>query len=181
MHHVYIDSTNDNRVFYIGMGLQPRVNRRFGRNKKHTNIGKKHGLNRIVNSIFELREDAIKREIELIEQFHTFIDDPKSDSLACNYTKGGEGCACSEEIRNKISNSRKGQSPWNKGKHVKYNLTDEERERRRRQRIAFNKTLPNLGRSHSNETRAKMRKSHCCSRCGKQGHQIRTCKLPKLL
>jgi len=119
MHHVYIDYTNDDRPFYVGMGLENRLSRRFGRNPRHTNMGKKHGLNRKIVSSFPDREDAVSLEIKLIAEHHTFVDDPDYNGIGCNYTTGGEGCACSEETRKKISESRKGQPAWNKGKPAK--------------------------------------------------------------
>lgn len=181
MFYTYVDETHDGKPFYVGMGDEARLRRLLDRNKRHTHTAKKHGQNRQVLGEFENRDDAIQLEIKLITELHTFVDDPDYNGVGCNYTRGGEGCPCSEETRKKISESRKGKEPWNKGKHVKYNLTDEDREHRRQQLIAYNKTRPNLGKKHTDEALAKMRKPHRCSNCGESGHQKRTCqKLPGL-
>ena len=176
MYHTYVDTTNAGNVFYVGMGDDARVSRRLGRNKRHTHTAKKHGLNRRVVASFSERQQAVGLEVALIAEHHTFVDDPTYNGIGCNYTKGGEGCACSEETRRKISESKRGQEPWNKGKQVKYELTDEERQRRVAQLVAYNQSRPMLGRRHSDEARARMRKPHRCSKCGEPGHQKRTCK-----
>lgn len=181
MHHVYIDYTNDARPFYVGMGLENRLSRRFGRNPRHTNTGKKHGCNRQIVGSFEKRKDAVSLEIKLIAEHHTFVDDPEYNGIGCNYTTGGEGCACSEETRKKISESRKGITPWNKGQSVSYNISPEERKRRADQLAERNRSeLPWLGKRHSDETRSKMRKPHRCSICGVMGHTKTTCRAQKL-
>lgn len=173
---VYVDFTNDHQPFYVGMGDQVRIRRQFGRNKHHTNTAHKHGLNRVIVATFEKREDAVDKEIELIAEHHTFVDDHNYNGIGCNYTKGGEGCACSVETRQKISRSRSGQPAWNKGRRdLTSNITEEQRQKAREQIIAFNMTAPFTGKHHTEATRAKMRKPHRCSICGKTGHIKRTC------
>lgn len=179
MYHTYVDWTTDGRPFYVGMGTDNRLSRRFGRNKHHTHVAKKHGLNRKIVATFPDRTGAVDLEVKLIADHHTFVDDPNYNGIGCNYTTGGEGCPCSEETRRKISASKVGRTPWNKGKRgLTYNFSEEDRQRAREQRIAFNKTRPMLGKRHSDEALAKMRKPHRCSRCGEPGHQKRTCKSP---
>lgn len=180
MFHTYIDSTNDNISFYVGMGDDARVRRMLGRNKHHTHIAKKYGQIRRIIASFDERQDAIELEIKLIAEHHTFRDDPKYNGIGTNYTSGGEGCPCSEETRRKISESIKqgftnGRVNWNKGKKVSYNITDEDREHRRQQLITYNKSLPRLGKSHTEDTKARMRKSHICSICKTSGHIKTTC------
>lgn len=181
MYYTYIDYTNEARPFYVGMGLENRIQRNFDRNPRHTNTGKKHGLNRRIVGSFDNRQNAIDLEIQLIAEHHTFVDDPEYNGIGCNYTKGGEGCACSEETRKKISDSRKGRPPWNKGKSVSYNISLEERKRRADQLSKRNRTeTPWLGKKHSDETRSKMRKPHRCSNCQEIGHTKTTCRAQKL-
>lgn len=176
MFHTYIDWTDDGRPFYVGMGDDARVSRRLGRNKHHAHVARKHGQNRRIVQSFSERQDAIDLEVKLISEHHTFIDDPAYNGIGCNYTLGGEGCACSEETRHKISESRKGTAPWNKGKHgLTYNFSEENRQKAREQRIAFNKTKPMLGKHHSEEAKARMRKPHICSICQTLGHTKTTC------
>ncbi len=180
MFHTYIDWTHDERPFYVGMGDDARVSRRLGRNKHHTHTAKKHGLNRRIVASFEERQAAIDLEIRLIAEHYTFVDDISYNGIGCNYTRGGEGCPCSEETRKKISESRKGQPAWNKGLPGR-KLTDEEKEHiaeklRGSKNHMFGKPGTMSGKQHTDETRAKMRKPHLCSRCGEAGHQKRTCK-----
>src|SRR5579885_42988 len=172
--HTYVDSTSAGVVFYVGMGDDTRIHRRFGRNKRHTHVGRKHGLVRRVVQSFEDRQDALDFEVKLIAEHHTYVDDPSYNGMGCNYTRGGEGCSCSEETRRKISESRKGKPAWNKGKPGR-RLTDEEKLVAREQLIAWNKSRPHLGRKRSEETRQKMRHPHCCSKCGLPGHKRTTC------
>lgn len=176
MYYAYVDTTDDGRVFYVGMGDDRRLARRLGRNRRHTHTAKKHGLNRCIIATFCERQEAIDLEIKLIAEHHTFVDDTSYNGIGCNYTKGGEGCPCSEETRRKISESRKGTVPWNKGKHgLTYNVSEENRQKAREQRIAFNKTKPMLGKHHSEEAKARMRKPHICSICQTLGHTKTTC------
>lgn len=182
MFHTYIDWTNDGRPFYVGMGDDARVARRLGRNKHHTHVARKHGQRREIVLSTEDRQATIDLEIKLIAEHHTFKDDPEFNGIGCNYTKGGEGCPCSEETRQKMRDTIKaqyasGREPWNKGKRgLTYNFSEEDRQKAREQIIAFNMSRPMLGRRHSDEARAKMRKPHRCSKCGEPGHQKRTCK-----
>jgi hypothetical protein len=176
MFHTYIDVTNDGRIFYVGMGNDNRLNRRAARNKRHGHVAKKHGLRREVALSSENRQDAIDHEIKLIAEYHTFVDDPLYNGIGCNYTRGGEGCPCSEETKRKMSEDRRGKPTWNKGKHgLKYNFSEETRQKARDQLIAFNQTRPMLGKHHSEDAKTRMRKPHICSICKVTGHTKTTC------
>jgi len=180
MLHIYIDRTNEGVPFYVGMGDESRV-RLKRRNKHHSSVARKHGLVRTIVESHETREAAALRETELIAELHTFVDDPLYNGLGCNYTKGGEGCSCDEGTRQKISDAKKaayaaGRMPWNKGKSAPVKLSDEERERRRQLLANRNRRIkPMLGRSHTDESRAKMKRPHRCSICTETGHTKTTC------
>ena len=181
MFHAYVDLTNDGRIFYVGMGDDARLKRLLGRNKHHTHVAERHGQERKIVATFEERQDAIDLEIKLIAEHHTFVDDPEYNGIGCNYTRGGEGRPCSDDMKQKMRDTIKsqyanGREPWNKGKKVTYRRTEKSLEQRRNSIIAFNKSLPHLGKKRSDETREKMRKPHHCSICGETGHQKRTCK-----
>ena len=180
MFHTYVDLTNDGKIFYVGMGDDSRVTHLLGRNKHHSHVAKKHGQIRKIVESFETRQSAVELEIKLIAEHHTFTDDPEYNGIGCNYTRGGEGCACNEETKQKISTSIKrgfasGRNVWNKGKSVSYNVSDEEKIRRSKTLTEYNKTKPRLGKQHSDETRAKMKKAHTCSICARSGHTKTTC------
>lgn len=182
MFFTYVDFTHDGRPFYVGMGDELRLRRKLGRNKHHTNVVKKHGQNRVIVLETDDRTKAIQLEIELIAKHHTFIDDPFYNAIGCNYTVGGEGCKCSEETKAKMRESirrgfENGRQVWNKGKQgIVYNISDAQRQQAREQLIAFNKTKPMLGKNHTEEAKAKMRKQHICSNCKSAGHNKSTCR-----
>lgn len=180
MFHTYVDWTTDGRPFYVGMGDDHRIHVMSQRNKRYGHVAKKHGLRREVVQSFEDRQAAVDLEIALINEYHTFVDDPLYNDIGCNYTRGGEGCPCSEETKQKMRDSIRaqyaaGREPWNKGKRVQYRKTEKSTEQRRNAIIAFNKSRPMLGKQHTEEALAKMRKPHVCSICKTPRHTKTTC------
>jgi len=89
--YVYVDWTTEDvpRPFYVGKGKLSRVNYRI-RNKHHTNIVAKYGLNRVSQEVND-EQTAFKEERLLIAKLHTYVYDIEYNGLGCNYTKGGEG------------------------------------------------------------------------------------------
>lgn len=179
MYYTYVDETLHGIPFYVGMGDAIRV-KRIQRNKHHTHICLKHGINRKIIGTFEDRKDAVELEIKLIAEYHTFVDDHAYNGIGCNYTAGGEGCACSAETKQKISDKQRGKTPWNKGRRDLRPRTEEEKQHLRNANMGARNAMfgksPNWGKKHTDETRAKMRKPHLCSSCGQSGHTKRTCK-----
>lgn len=121
MFHTYIDWTDDKRPFYVGMGDDNRIRVLSPRNKRYGHVANKHGRHREIVRSFENRADAISLEVLLISKHHTFVDDPSYNGIGCNYTIGGEGCACSEETKQKMRNKIRdqfasGRTVLNKGK-----------------------------------------------------------------
>ncbi len=110
MWYVYVDETLEvvPRIYYIGMGSLGRT-KCVKRNSKHTGIRHKYGfVRKIVFSTF-IRNLAIEFEKQQIVECKTFIDDPLSDDIACNFTTGGEGSKdVSEQTKKKLSRSRQG-------------------------------------------------------------------------
>lgn len=135
MFHTYVDYTFDEKPFYVGMGNKARVQRMLCRNKHHTHVAKKHGQIRRIIASFDNRESAVELEIKLIAKHHTFIDDPSYNGIGTNYTAGGEGRPCSDEMKQKMRDIIKaqyasGREPWNKGKQgLTFNVSDEVREK----------------------------------------------------
>jgi len=91
---VYVDQTTENcpRVFYVGKGNAVRV-RNMKRNRKHSAIVKRYGIQRII--VFETQDEKIANEFEiskilehktLARSYHVSDDD-----FGCNFTRGGEG------------------------------------------------------------------------------------------
>ncbi len=117
-----IDPRN-NKVFYVGKGCNHRMYRHVkevqqGRTPNGSNVYLKRKIKKILNSGLEIKykkvfiteneQYAFTREIELIQEIGL-------ENL-CNLTSGGDGFKHSEETKQKMSNSHKGRTAWNKGK-----------------------------------------------------------------
>ena len=77
----------------MGKGVYGRLHRleRAQSTNKHTNIARKHGLNRSIE--FETYDEraALDKEIELIAQYKLYYYDNRDNQFACNFTIGGDG------------------------------------------------------------------------------------------
>lgn len=145
--------------WYVGQTVDPE--RRFKQhindaiNKKDNNIFhralKKYGLDNFVYCILEdniLRDNLNMKEIEWIEYY---------DSFYCGYnlTLGGiVSRICTEETRKKLSESRKGKTPWIFGKHHSEETKHKISESNKGQLIGIRN--PMYGKHHSKESREKM-------------------------
>lgn len=109
--YVYVDWTTDRFAvpFYVGKGLTARV-KDHKRNKKHTNVAKKHGCRREIVFMSSCSNAVTQHEIDLISELHTYVGDDLTGELSCNFTKGGEGVTgriVSEETRDKMRRPKK--------------------------------------------------------------------------
>lgn len=130
---VYVDYTDDGRPFYVGKGIEARVNER-DRNSDWKDIVREHGWHREV--IFGTRDESAAYELEerLVEEYDTFHE------WGANLNKGGYGQKSgwkhsrntrarmslsqserergprSEETRRLLSERQRGKVPGNKGK-----------------------------------------------------------------
>jgi len=122
---VYSHTRKDNnKVFYIGMGFPKRPYTVSGRSKYWNNIVNKHGyyINVLASNLSKQAADEL--EVFLIKEYGR-ID--LGTGILVNMTEGGEGRVSwkmSDEQKNKLSNSRKGITAWNKG----LKLTDKQKE-----------------------------------------------------
>lgn len=100
--HVYVDYTNSRIPFYVGKGNIKRVNckKHQYRSEKHKTICEIHGLNREIVFTTQDEGEAISTETRLIDELHTFIDDPLAPNIACNRKLRGVLC---KETLNKLS------------------------------------------------------------------------------
>lgn len=140
---VYLDKTNEGKIYYVGKGSKDRIQQKK-RNKKHKAISEKFGLNREI--VFETNDEveAFAKEIELISLHQTFTTDWSHQTIVCNFTLGGDGASGlyyekTKEHREKISAALKGRK-----------LSEEHR---------LNVIAASTGRKHpprSKETRAKI-------------------------
>lgn len=90
MFYSYLDFTNDGEVFYVGKGNHSRCLSQ-NRNWLHQIISEEEGFNRAIVFESENEQECFDKEIELIEEYHTFFLDPLRSDNACNFTLGGEG------------------------------------------------------------------------------------------
>jgi len=111
MFQVYVDWTLEEcpRPFYVGKGNALRV-LNLERNEYHTNVKRKHGLRREIVFETSSENEAYEREVKLIAELHTFINDVAWNGIGTNMTPGGEGIRNpSPETREKLAaNGRKG-------------------------------------------------------------------------
>lgn len=89
--YVYEDWTLEeiHRCFYVGKGAAGRV-KELRRNRHHTNITQKYGVNRKIVFSSSIEQLTLNFEVELIAKRKTYVygDDY---TLGANYTRGGEG------------------------------------------------------------------------------------------
>lgn len=108
-YYVYVDRTDGDTAFYVGKGQLYRL-KSMKRNSKHAHVVKTHGFKRDV--VFETNDEiaAFMCEQRLIVEHHTFINDPLSGPLACNFTLGGDGTTGHGPLRLDNPNYRKPKS-----------------------------------------------------------------------
>lgn len=111
-YYVYLHRKKDTGViFYVGKGKVNRYKSFSGRNLHWHNTVKKHGIisNIIKNNVPE--HEALELEEFIIETIGL--------NYLCNknYFNGGKsGYTHSKTSKEKMSNAKKGHTPWNKGK-----------------------------------------------------------------
>jgi hypothetical protein len=116
---VYVDRTNDGTPFYVGKGSSRRISY-VRRNTKHRHVRNTHGFQRTIE--FETLDEkrAFDCERSLIVEHHTYVGDPLSGPLACNFTTGGDGTSgfkWTPEARARVSLQRKGRNNRTGFKH----------------------------------------------------------------
>lgn len=117
--YVYVHRKNsDGKIFYIGKGKNKRHKSISGRNQHWKNTALKHGwyANIVQSKLSE--EDSLELEEFMIETIGL-------DNICNkNYFNGGKsGFKHTEESKEKMSKSKKGILPWNKGlKLTEYSL-----------------------------------------------------------
>lgn len=110
-YYVYVHRKKDNGcIFYVGKGKLKRYKSLSGRNAHWINTSKKHGWISVIVKNNLCEDESLELE-ELI------INTIGIDNLCNkNYFNGGKsGYKHSLESRKKMSNSKKGNVPWNKG------------------------------------------------------------------
>ena len=110
---VYVDYTTEQepRPFYVGKGNDARI-ADLKRNKLHSSIVKKYGIERKVVFETDDEQEALATEVKLIAEYKTFVSREleSDDHWGANLTMGGEGISGwlhSEESKKKNSESNK--------------------------------------------------------------------------
>lgn len=94
MFYVYVDYTKESppRPFYVGKGNESRV-ANLKRNRKHTSIKNKYGIERKIVLETLNEQEAFDKEINLIKELNT------QKGIGCNMTSGGEGIKGHNEVK----------------------------------------------------------------------------------
>lgn len=142
--YIYLDKTDDGRIFYVGKGYLKRTQDFENRNQYWKFIANKYGVAREVILATKDEKFAFEIEIYLIAKFKTCetMWQP-GEGWGCNFTIGGEGrsgSVASLETRKKLSEFQKGEKHWLFGKGPQAH--------------------PMFGKFHSKETKEKMSKAH---------------------
>lgn len=160
---VYKHTSPSNKV-YIGITSKTCQERwangnRYKGNSIFSKSIKKYGWENISHEILYeglTKKEAIEKEKELIKYY-------KELGLSYNITDGGEGQNGnhpSDEIKNKISKSLKGNIPWNKGipmsSETKRKLSLSLKGKVRSEEFKRNLSTTNKGRKQSEETKKKI-------------------------
>lgn len=112
--YTYIDWTLEAspRPFYVGKGNEARM-RNPERNRKHRYVRSTFGYRREVVLVSNNETECFRKEVELIAEHHTFVNDEQASDVACNFTRGGEGVSGwhpSEKTRKQISETLAGRT-----------------------------------------------------------------------
>lgn len=161
--HIRLDN---NEIFYIGIGnnIDGKYLRAYceDRNEIWQNIVDK--TNYKVEIIFEnlTYDEACLKEKELIKLYGR--KDLGTGTLS-NLTDGGEGqINMSQYTKNKISNTLKGNVPWNKGKKtpkdVKKKMSEAKLGKKLSKKAKEAISKGRIGKNHSEKTKKKIGKIH---------------------
>jgi hypothetical protein len=167
VNYAYVDYKADTlEPFYCGKGNGIRINCEE-RNLRYNNTVRAHGLLREIVFASSIEDLAFEREIELIAEYHTFVDDPLYNKVGCNYTPGGEGHVPSQATRKIYSKrmKRRWEDPKNRATLIA-SMKGKKRPPRspnwckHRSKIMSGTGNPHFGKQMSPVTKAKQRVAH---------------------
>lgn len=151
---VYVDYTSEivPRPFYVGVGNQTRVNNPK-RNQLHTRIARKYGMTRTIVFETDLKDEALKRERELVDELKTY------DGWGANLTSGGEDSPMKDPvIAAKVSRTKMGHKV---SVRTRKKIGIAVRKRHHEDpTIAYRSGSSMRGKKHTLDTREQMKRSH---------------------
>jgi len=147
-YYVYIDYTKEEspRPFYVGKGNGHRVSVKT-RNKLHSNIKNKYGMDRKIVFNTSSEKEAFDKEIELIAFYKTNVTHGEGH-WGANFTDGGEGATgCKQSKETCQLKSELLKKAYEEGRKITPDYNGENN--------------PFYGRKHSEDTKKKIgSKSH---------------------
>ena len=154
MYYIYRITNKVNGKTYIGQHKYKMLNDSYmGSGKRLWEAYRKYGIENFEKQILVF--NISKREhTDLLEKTFITSEREKVGIKNCyNLADGGNGGNLGEDVNKKISESHKGKTPWNKGKHCKP-LTEEHRRK-------ISEALKGIkGRPLSEEHRKKLSEAH---------------------
>lgn len=148
--YIYLDKTDDGRVFYVGKGKSNRLRNTSNRNNCWKGIAAKYGQNREIIIGTRDEEFAFEMEKSLIAEYKTFDAKwPKGEGWGANFTDGGEG----QSGRVGELAARYGQSP---SVETRVKLSEAFSGTKNHQYGKRGELSPNFGKTRSKEAKIKM-------------------------
>lgn len=169
--HIYKIENLVNGKVYIGQTVQDPTNRKHShlsqlKNSKHWNRHLQNAFNKYGEENFKfnvLNYATNKDVLDQLEDDYIVYYDCLNPEKGYNFKRGGANGKCSEELRKKMSESKKGEKNPNYGKYgilnPMYGKTHSLETRKKLSEIMSGKNHPFYGKKHSMETRKKMSES----------------------
>ena len=176
--YVYLHIRLDNMTpFYVGKGKRDRAYN-LDRGDFHNSVRDSYGCKVVIIKDKLTEKQAFRLEKRMIEYYVLTLGygipidgyrDFSNNKYLTNFTWGGEGTSgykLSEESKRKMSEKRKGKTPWIKGKKGIFHRSEEYK--KNMSETMKGKIPWNKGKKTSEETKIKLSKKVVCITTGKK-------------